>query len=68
MLVITRKCDESIVMRVPGQMVIKVTVVRVRGPKIRLGVVATDSATGRVLTRDELEVDREELTYRKESL
>ena len=63
MLVLTRARDESIlIMPVTNRrVVIDVKIVRIRGNKVRLGVVATDSDTKEVLGREDVEVVRAEL-------
>ena len=56
MLVLSRKKDETIILKIPGREDIKLTVVRIDGPnKVRIGVEA----------EQEITVLREELVERK---
>lgn len=52
MLVLSRKKDERIILKVPGMDDVAVTVVRIDGGKVRLGIEAPEDVT---IIRSELE-------------
>lgn len=61
MLVLSRKKDEKIVLRVPGQEDIEITIVKIDSPnKVRIGIEADKEI---VVLRSELKAKDEKINY-----